>query len=223
MKEVIDISKDVKQVVQFDQSNLDSLKTAKSIEIESNPLYSLSVDPEDKYHMSDDQKEFIKAYIQVKNIPLAAELSGIEMDTARVYFFAQSTQNEISRISTALYKRQFSMRLLTLNELAGYLTSQLTDINVPLADRLKPSDKLRVAQMLIDLNKLRLDVQSTTDEDSKETLNEQIKTLSVDTIKQLLGQSEETSLSKEETDYLKALPPEELLSMLDNLNSKGDK
>lgn len=196
------------------------MKTSKYAEIEANPKYSLIVDPDDKYHMSDDQKEFIKAYIQVKNIPLAAEISGIEMDTARVYFFAQSSQDEISRINEALYKRQFSMRLLTLNELAGYLTSQLTDMNVPLGDRLAPSEKIRVAQMLIDLNKLRLDVQTASAED-KTSINEQIKKLSVDTIKQLLGQSENTTLSKEETDYLKSLPPEELLSMLDDINKQG--
>lgn len=217
---MVSISKELKSIVQFEQNNLESLKTSKYAEIEANPKYSLVVDPDDKYHMSDDQKEFIKAYIQVKNIPLAAEISGIEMDTARVYFFAQSSQDEISRINEALYKRQFSMRLLTLNELAGYLTSQLTDMNVPLGDRLAPSEKIRVAQMLIDLNKLRLDVQTASAED-KTSINEQIKKLSVDTIKQLLGQSENTTLSKEETDYLKSLPPEELLSMLNDINKQG--
>lgn len=217
---MVNISKELKSVIQFGQNNLESLKTSKYAEIEANPEYSLIVDPEDKYHMSDDQKEFIKAYIQVKNIPLAAEISGIEMDTARVYFFAQSSQNEINRLNESIYKRQFSMRLLTLNELAGYLTSQLTDMNVPLGDRLAPSEKLRVAQMLIDLNKLRYDVQSA-DEEDKSSINEQIKKLSVDTIKQLLGQTENTTLSKEETDYLKSLPPEELLSMLDDINKQG--
>lgn len=203
------------------KNEIDALQTQKYIDIESNPLYSLVVDPDDKYHMSSEQKEFIKTYMQVKNIGIAAEVIGIELETARVYYFAQSTQNEINRLTNAMYKRQFATRMLNLNEIAGYLTSQLTDMNVPIADRLKPTEKLKVAQMLIDLNKLRIDVQSTTNPSDISSLNEQIKQLSVDTIKQLLDQTEQTSLSEDETDYLTNLQPDELLSMLDEMNTKG--
>ena len=55
-------------------------------ELETNPKYSLEVDPEKKYNLSIEQKNFIQYYVEFKNVNVAAELSGIDMDTAKAYF-----------------------------------------------------------------------------------------------------------------------------------------
>ena len=200
--------------------------------INSDPQFSLEVDPENKYKMSDKQKAFIKNYVQFKNIPLACQLSEIDEKEGRAFYLAYSSQQEIRRINLAMYHRQFSTKLLDLDEVGGYLTSLLIDENVAMADRLTSKDKLKVAQMIIDLNELKRTALSDPTVINTVEVTEQIKDLSVKSIKQLLAasQSNETSKSKdeiieklddannlsgEEVAYLKTLPVEQLLDLLD--------
>ena len=162
-----------------------SLTASLSAELETNPEFSLDVDPTDKYSMSEEQKTFIKNYVEFKSIPMAAELSGLDIDTAKSYFVAYSSQQEIRRINRAMYQRQFSHKLLTIDELGGYLSSLITDENVPLADRVKTMDKVRIAQMLIDLQTYK---NEGIDDPSKiidADIEGEIKNLSVKSIKLL--------------------------------------
>lgn len=205
-------------------------------ELESNPKYSLTVDPENKYNMSKKQKEFIQHYINFKNVNTAAELADIDQEVAKQYFVAWSTQQEIRRINLALYQRQFSNRLATLDEIGGYLTSILTDAYIPMGDQIKINDKLRVAQMLIDLNKFKAGaIQDPTIIMSRD-INVQLKNLSVTTIKQLIKTKskmeekndiieifdEESTLTPEEQAYLSTLPTEDLLNLIEKTNKEDE-
>lgn len=200
--------------------------------INTNLEYSLEVDPEDKYGMSDEQKTFIKNYIEFKSILGAAEFSGISPEQAKMFFVSYSTQQEIRRINKALYHRQFANKLLTLDDIGGYLSSVLTD-DVPLADQLPQREKLKVAQMLIDLNTLKLEALNNNPQKlMNKDLDIQLKELSVETIKNLLSTTENMKekrdainqfndkLSIEEKTYLESLPTKELLEILNN--KKGD-
>lgn len=201
--------------------------------IETDPEYSLEVDPTDKYSMTKDQKEFIRQYVQFKNIPLACQLAGIDEKEGRSYYLAYSSQQEIRRINLAMYHRQFSTKLLNLDEIGGYLTSLLIDENVPVTDRLETKDKLKVAQMIIDLNELKRTAFSDPEVIDAVEVSEQIKDLSVKSIKQLISAShndgpdkskdeiierldDENNLSGEEIAYLKTLPVDQLLQLLEN-------
>lgn len=204
-------------------------------ELETNPKYSLEVDPEKKYNLSIDQRNFIQYYVEFKNINIAAELSGIDMKTAKAYFVSYASQMEIRRINMALYQRQFHSGLLDINQMGGYLSSLLTDTNVPIADRLKPSEKLKVAQMIIDLNILKINSMQNPAIIMNNDINLQLKDLSVDAIRELLKQSEKRKepntystvceeLTPEEEAYLSTLPTEDLLQILDDSKKKkGDK
>lgn len=205
------------------------------IELETNPKYSLQVDPENKYNMPLIQKNFIQHYVEFKNVNVAAELSGIDMDTAKAYFVSYSSQMEIRRINMALYQRQFHSKLLDIDQIGGYLSSLLTDTNVPIADRLKSSEKLKVAQMIIDLNLLKVNSMQNPAVIMNNDINVQLKDLSVDAIRELLKQSEKRKepntysttceeLTPEEEAYLSTLPTEDLLQILDDSKKKkGDK
>lgn len=206
-----------------------------AIELETNPKYSLQVDPENKYNMPLIQKNFIQHYVEFKNVNVAAELSGIDMDTAKAYFVSYSSQMEIRRINMALYQRQFHSKLLDIDQIGGYLSSLLTDTNVPIADRLKSSEKLKVAQMIIDLNLLKVNSMQNPAVIMNNDINVQLKDLSVDAIRELLKQSEKRKepntysttceeLTPEEEAYLSTLPTEDLLQILDDSKKKkGDK
>lgn len=215
-----------------------SLTESLSAELETNPEFSLDVDPTDKYSMSDEQKTFIKNYVEFKSIPMAAELSGLDIDTAKAYFVAYSSQQEIRRINRAMYQRQFSHKLLTIDELGGYLSSLITDENVPLADRVKTMDKVRIAQMLIDLQTYK---NEGIDDPSKiidADIEGEIKNLSVKSIKLLIAQNNkkkdekkkdevikmtDSMLSPEEEVFLKTLPTKDILNLIEETSKGGNK
>lgn len=201
-------------------------------QLEANPTYSLSVDPEDKYCMSDAQKTFIKAYVQYKNIDIAAKIAHLEIEAAIDLFDDYSSQQEIRRINRAMYARRFSQKMLSIDQIGGWLSSLLTDENVPIADRLKSSDKLRVAQMIIDLNNMQkeaIDVPSTIMAKDFET---QLKDLSTETIRQMLNADNalvekqklikqintDGKLTMEDMSYLETLSCEELSEIIRTLD-----
>ena len=208
------------------------LQQAYMEDLDINPRYSLEVDPEDKYHMSKKQKEFIRHYVNFKSIATAAEVAGIDMDVAKSYFVSFQSQSEIRRINLALYQRQFANRLLNLDEIGGYLTSLITDENVPLGDQLKTIDKLKVIQMLIDLNKTKIESLRNPTTIMAQDLDIEIKNLSIQTIQQLLKAEKQPKvvgtgefaeiLSPEENAYLSTLSNKELLSLIDKKNKENE-
>lgn len=206
-------------------------------ELETNPELSLIVDPTGKYNMPEEQKRFIEHYVNFKSIPTAAQLAGIQPDVAQRYFVSYETQREIRRINRALCHRQFMSKILTIDELGGWLSSLITDENVPLAAQLRTTDKLRVADMLIRLNELKGTMFNDPLRAMQTDIELEVRALSVDAIVQLLSQVDTTkekegaieqidpnrTLSHEERLYLSTLPLKDLLELVNNTTKGGDK
>lgn len=206
-------------------------------DIETDPELSLNVDPTGKYNMPDEQKRFIEHYVNFKSIPTAAQLAGIQPDIAQQYFVSYDTQREIRRINRALCHRQFMSKILTIDQIGGWLTSLLTDENIPLANQLRTTDKLRVADMLIHLNEMKADAFANPGKLMMSDIEVEVRSLSVDTIAQLLAQTDKTKekniaisqldpdsrLTLEERAYLSTLPLKELLELVDDTTKGGDK
>ena len=207
-------------------------------ELDENPEFSLEVDPTNKYSMSEEQKRFVKNYCEFKSIPMSAELSGISLDTAKSYFVAYSSQQEIRRINRAMYQKQFSNKLLTIDEISNWLSSLITDENVPIADRVKTMDKVKIAQILIDLQLYKNDAINNPSSLIDTDIETEIKELSVKSIKTLLKQKNtkedkkievidaiqsKQALSPEEEIFLKTLPTKDILTLLNSSDKKEDK
>ena len=204
-------------------------------ELAENPEFSLEVDPTDRYNRNATQKAFIKNYCEFKSVPMAAELCGIDLDSAKSYFVAWSSQQEIRRINRAMYQRQFSHKILSIDEISGYLSSLIVDDDVPLADRVKTMDKVKIAQMLIDLQIQKNDALHNPSSIIDADIEGEIKKLSVNSIKELLSQKkkssdEETldiqndgSLLPEEEAFLKTLPAKDLLELIESEKNGGSK
>lgn len=203
-------------------------------EIENDPRYSLVVDEKNRYKFTEEEKRFILNFVQYKSVATAAEMTGIDMNYARECFQKFETQQEIRRLNSALYHRQFSAKLLNLDAIGGYLSSLLMDLNIPYADRLKSSDKLKVVDMLVKVNELKSQsIMDPTIIMSKD-ISEEIKDLSIETIQSLLAESdnldkvkliesigENGGLTIEESAYLETLSTHELLQILEKI--KGEK
>lgn len=211
------------------------LETSYLKELDENPKYSLEVDPQGKLGLSEEEKKFVQLYVDYKSIATVAEFMEIKMEIARAYYLSYKCQQEIRRINLALYQRQFAARLLTLDEIGGYLTSLLTDLFVPNGDKLKSTEKLQVVKLLIDINRLKIESLQNPEILMVKEIDTEIKNLSISTIKKLITQDklnekdklisqlEEDPLSPEESAFLSTLPTNELLDLIESTNSKGEK
>lgn len=207
------------------------------MELDTNPKYTLEIDPTNKYNFTDLQKMFIQYYLDFRNVNTAAQLCKIDQDVANQWFVSYSVQTELRRLNLALYQRQFAHKLLSIDEIGGYLSSLMTDENVPIADRLSTIEKLKVADMILKINDYKSNVMTNPDIIIETDINTQIKNLSVNAIKQLIEQNKYQTNNKddiieqlnvnntftdEEIAYLKTLPTNELLNMLNSLTNKEE-
>ena len=211
--------------------------------IDTDPRFSIEIDPENRYNFSETQKDFISNYIQFKNVPLAAKLSGIDEDTAVMYYKSYSVKAEIRRINIALYHRAFATRMLTIDEIGGYLTSVLIGENLAEADKIGTRDKMQVIKLMLELTKMKQESFANPDKviDAVD-IQEDLSNLSVDAIQQLINSSKkpkETNedkndiveeinkvnnwLSTEELQHLKTLSTSELLNILEESNKNLNK
>lgn len=197
-------------------------------ELETNLEYSLDVDPENKYNLSEQHRQFIKLYTELKNLPLVTVMMNIEPEVANSYFISYASQQEIRRINRAMLQRRFQSKMLTIDQISGYLTTLLTEENVPLAEQLKPRDKVAVAGMLIELNKFKAASAQNPDELNYKDVEKVAQDMSIDAIRTLLAQKQNNTekdniisqinkdnvMLPEEIDYLKSLSVVELMQML---------
>ena len=78
---------DISDLIKLD-NQVKELKTRYFNELEKNPKYSLEIDPENKYNFPEDQKKFLKYYVEYKSLPVAAEFAEIDMNMARSYYLS---------------------------------------------------------------------------------------------------------------------------------------
>ena len=136
----------------FPMENLTVLEDGYIEKLEKDNKYSMRIDPENKYNLSDTQKDFIRFYVDWKNIPLASQMAGIDKSTGIAYYNSYPVKMEIRRLSLAMYHRQFATKMLNMDEIGGYLTSLLMDVNVAEADKLNVKDKIGISKMLVEIN-----------------------------------------------------------------------
>ena len=176
---------------------LDVLEDDYYNKLETDPKYSIVVDPENKYNMSDTQKEFIANYIEFKNVPLAAKLTDIDEETAKSYFSMYSTKMEIRRINIAMYHRTFATRMLSLDEVGGYLTSLIIGENIAEAEKISTRDKMQAAKMIVEINRMKQEAFVNSNVIDYNDIQDQFSDLSVDTIKAMLNTSKNRSKANE--------------------------
>lgn len=182
-------------------SELGNIQKAYAEKLETDPQYSLDVDPTDKYHFSQREKKFIRLYVNFKNVDYAGSLAGFDEDEVTSFFVDPAVQNEIKRLNTAVYHRQFNSKMLNLEEIGGYLTSVITDNCLP-NDRVEGKDKLKAAQLLMQINKDKQVMLSEPTYVDTVPLDEQLKDLSINSIKALIDNSYNTEDIDEKNDLI---------------------
>lgn len=211
--------------------------------LEDDPKYQIEVDPDGFYEMSPEHKTFVKLFVQYRNLAVVAELMNIDLALAKDYFTRYSTQQEIRRINAAIYHRQVATNIIAFEDIGSYLSSWLIGADIPEADRLTKSEKLQVVRLLMDWHKSMREIIQKPEIITVETIEDEIKELSIANIKQLLATksilnrnkekkqskplpntddkdeliaqlNEDNMLSKEELEYLETLSAKDLLRLL---------
>lgn len=219
-----------------------SLQVEYNSELETNPEFSLKIDPLNKYNLNNTHKKFIQNYINYRNLDTVSKLMNIPFEESLQYYNNEVTQIEIRRINKALYHRRFASKLLDLDELGGYLSTLLTEEYVPKVESLGTVDKLKVVDMLLKIINMKKEAFNQPSIIMEKDIDYQIKELSVDSIKNLLAQKNldkdkekkgdlikqldsDQILSDEEKMYLESLSTKELIKLLNETNkiSKEDR
>ena len=204
--------------------------------LENNPQYSLLVDPENKYNFTDLERKFIESYIEFKNIQLSCNLCGIEFETGLSLYNSYAIKEEIKRINLAMYHKQFQRKMLSIDEIGGYLSSLITEENVSFYDRLSTEKKLDVVKLLIQLTGLKRESLENPNIIMLTDFEEKISNLSLDEIKLLINQEDSKNddslilkedlinklnvnknFTDEEISYLKTLSIKELTELVDEV------
>lgn len=215
----------------IENMNLDYVETLNS------PKYSLTIDLENKYNFDETTKSFIKNYVQTKDIVLAANLTDINSNDAFNIFKRYEVQNEIRRLNCAIAQRQFLNKMLSLDQLGGYLSSMLTGEYSSVTTHLSIDDKNKIINTLLKIIEMKQNAVEEPATIISEDVDTQLKNLSIGAIKNLLTEYEKSDkktelindidpnheLSKEEFDYLSSLSAKELLKFVDDISAKKEK
>ena len=133
--------------------------------------------------------------------------------------------------------RRFASKIISLDKIGAYLSTFLTDEFIPEGEKLNSKDKLKCVNLLLDYYKLKSEFITNPKEIlTEKDLEEDIKSLSIDTIKSLLNTknendnknsivdkiSKDNKLSIEEEAYLKTLSFKELSDLLESIKKEGD-
>lgn len=204
--------------------------------LETDPAYSLEVDPKNKKKMTEEEKDFVRFYLEYRNIPLVAMTLGIEKEKAFEIFKSYNVQQEVKRINRSLTMRQFQTKMLSIPELMAYLSSYITDENVPESKQLSSVDKVDLAKYLIGLNVQMSQAIADPTKVMTNTLEVKVKEMSVETIKQMLATSDnidkkkeiinqlnaDDTLTLEDMSFLETLSVDELLNLLTKIQGEDN-
>lgn len=155
--------------------------------LEEDDKYTTDVDPTGFYQMSNDHKKFVELYVEHNNLVQVATIMEIEPSQAKSYFIRYSTQKEIKRINAALYHRRVATNIIGFEEIGSFLSSWLIGQDVTEADALKKGEKLQVVRLLMDWHKTMREIVEKPEMITTQTIEEEIKELSVANIQQLIN------------------------------------
>lgn len=207
-------SKIKKNPVNMSVTEMRQLEQDFSKELDTNPQFSLEVDPERIYDLDAIDVEFIQHMVQYKNIRFVGKvLMHLEDDDALQIYKKYAVQQEIKRINLAMYARRFCSKMADLDALGGYLTTALTDENVPIADRLTGKDKLTAVRLLMELNALKMEAWEHPETVDVNVIEAEVKKLKVKDIEKLIeNDGEDDKLLQKKNDLINKIDKDNLLS-----------
>lgn len=180
--------------------------------VETDPKYSLNIDPLGQYNFSDEELDFISYMVQYKNVQFVSTvLMNISLQRGVEIYKSYRVQTEIRRLNLAMYARRFITKMADLEQIGGFLTSGLIDENVPIADRWGAKEKIAASKLLINLNILRKNAINEPKVVEVIEVQKDLEKLNPNDIKKLIEMNDEDNIEKEK--IIEIINEDNLLSM----------
>lgn len=205
--------------------------------VETDPKYSLSIDPLGVCDFTDEEADFIAYMIQYKNVQFVTTvLMNLSLQKGVEIYKSYKVQEEIKRLNRALYARRLTGSMATLDQIGSYLTSGLLDENVPIADRWSAKEKIAASSLLVKLNILKKNAVNEPKVLEVIEVQRDLEKLNPNDIKKLIEMNDEGNsekeklidiinedglLSMEEVANLRSMPLKDLQDLVDTI-TKGE-
>lgn len=177
---------------------MDSLQEGFQNQIDTDPKYSLEIDPTGRYHFSKEDEDFISYMVQYRNVQFVSTvMMNISIERGIKMYKRYDISSELKRINLAMYARRFATKMANLDQIGGYLTSGLVDDNVPIAERWSPKEKLTATKLLIGLNTLKRESLEKPEVLNAVEIQEDLAKLNPNDIKKLIEYNDEDQVEKE--------------------------
>lgn len=188
--------------------------------LNTDPRYSLEVDPTNRYNFTDTEKDFISQMVQYKNVQFVSMVMlNIPLEEGVELYKSYNIQQEIKRINLAMYARRFATKMADLDQLGGFLTSGLIDENIPVSERWGPKEKLTATKMLINLNVLKKESLHRPDVIEEIEIQKDLDKLSPNDLKRLIEYNEEEN-EEEKQKLIDIINQDNMLTMEELKNLK---
>ena len=213
---------------------------AVATELDTNPRYSLEIDPTGELGMTKQEKEFTKWYIEHRNVAVAAQLAEIPVEDGMAIYKSFACQSELRRIAMVWQLRQLNNSTMSLDHIGSVLTGYVFD-QLPESAQLSTKDKMAAMRMIMDIHALKQKVIEDARPIDAIDVEEQIKDLSADALKSLIEKTksmdveveekeemikeldDDSLLSNDDIHYLRTLPVEQLKQLIKDQEEAKEK
>lgn len=113
------------------------------------------IDAQNEYFMTDIQKEFVFLYTQYHDPFVVGEMLHLTLEETFEVWSNYYVKRALEQLGKIMFYKQLAVKLDSIDELGGYLTSLLTDQNIPECDKLSPKEKLSICDLIIKLNEYK--------------------------------------------------------------------
>lgn len=113
------------------------------------------IDTQNEYFMTDVQKEFVLLYTQYHDPFVVGEMLHLTLEETFEVWSNYYVKRALEQLGKIMFYKQLAIKLDSIDELGGYLTSLLTDQNIPECDKLSPKEKLSICDLIIKLNEYK--------------------------------------------------------------------
>lgn len=113
------------------------------------------INSQHEHFMTDTQKEFVLLYSQYHDPFVVGDMLRLTREETVEVWSNYYVQRALEELGQIMFHKQLVAKLDSIDELGGYLTSLLTDQDIPQCDKLSPKDKLAVCKLIIQLNEFK--------------------------------------------------------------------
>lgn len=208
----------------------ESIKTADTVKgtdmvkciEESGALSVRDTDESGSHVFTDEEKLFIRLWVEFKNLNIVAESMSISNEEAAKMFSSYYVTGEIRRLEKEVTKLRLAQKVMTLDEMESYLSSLIIDYSMPMGERVSSRDKLSAVKLLMEIKEIKGEAfQGNTTVINALPTADKLDALSTDTIRALINADDVHQTAEEKEKIINELISISDLSTEEKLELRG--